>query len=150
MEKLKQRIYRSLRMQSIYRRVNTISVTIGTMAMVLLTAICVFTYIQSTMELLQERESRYLSIYSANLSNELFTVGKDVSLLSEEEQMQRMLAEDYPLTPEANQFKKLVLTQTVERQLAYNDAVTDVYLFTTRDDPINLFRGPTGIWIWMH
>lgn len=144
MEKIRQKIYSSLRMQSIYRRVNTISVTIGTMAMVLLTAIFVFTYIQSTMELLQERESRYLSIYSANLSNELFTVGKDVSSLSEEEQMQRMLAEDYPLTPEAHQFKKLVLTQTVERQLAYNDAVTDVYLFTTRDDPINLFRGPHG------
>ena len=144
MEKIRQKIYSSLRMQSIYHRVNTISVTIGTMAMVLLTAICIFTYIQSTMELLQERESRYLSIYSANLSNELFTVGKDVSSLSEEEQMQRMLAEDYPLTPEAHQFKKLVLTQTVERQLAYNDAVTDVYLFTTRDDPINLFRGPHG------
>lgn len=144
MEKIRQKIYSSLRMQSIYRRVNTISVTIGTMAMVLLTAICIFTYIQSTMELLQERESRYLSVYSANLSNELFTVGEDMSLLSSQEQMQRMLAEDYPLTPEAYQYKKLVLTQTVERQLAYNDTVTDVYLFTTRDDPINLFRGPHG------
>ena len=144
MEKLKQRLYRSLRMQSIYHRVNTISVTIGAMAMVVLTVICIFTYISSTLELLQERESRYLSIYSSNLSNELFTVGKDMSLLSEEAQIQRMLAEDYPLTAEAYQYKKLVLTQTVERQLSYNDRVTDVYLFTTRDNPINLFRGPHG------
>lgn len=144
MEKLKQKLYRSLRMQSIYHRVNTISVTIGAMAMVLLTAICIFTYISSTMELLQERESRYLSIYSANLSNELFTVGKDMSLLSEEEQMQRMLTEDYPLTAEARRYKQLVLTQAAERQLSYNDRVTDIYLFTTRDDPINLFRGPHG------
>jgi len=144
MEKLKQRIYRSLRMQSIYRRVNTISVTIGAMAMVMLTAICIFTYIRSTMELLEERESRFLSIYSTNLSNELFTVGKDVSLLSEDAQMQHMLAEDYPLTLDSHRFKKLVLTQTVERQLSYNDTVTDVYLFTTRDNPINLFRGPHG------
>ena len=131
-------------MQSIYHRVNTLSVTIGTTAMVLLTVICIFAYIQSTMELLQERENRYLSIYSTNLSNELFTVGKDMSLLAEDAQMQRMLVEDYPLTPEAHQFKKLVLTQTVERQLAYNDTVADVYLFTTRADPINLFRGPHG------
>ena len=144
MEKLKQKLYRGLRMQSIYHRVNTISVTIGAMAMVLLTAICVFTYISSTMELLQERESRYLSIYSANLSNELFTVGKDMSALSQEEQMQRMLAEDWPLTAQGRRYKQLVLTQTVERQLSYNDTVTDVYLFTTRDDPINLFRGPHG------
>lgn len=144
MEKLKQKLYRSLRMQSIYRRVNTISVTIGTMAMVLLTVICIFTYISSTMELLQERESRYLSIYSTNLSNELFAVGKDMSLLSQEEQMQRMLAEEYPLTPEARQYKQLVLTQNVERQLSYNDRVKDVYLFTTRDNPVNLFRGPHG------
>ena len=63
MEKLKQKLYRSLRMQSIYRRVNTISVTIGAMAMVVLTVICIFTYISSTLELLRERESRYLSIY---------------------------------------------------------------------------------------
>lgn len=144
MEKLKQKVYRRLRMQSIYHRVNTISVTIGTMAMVLLAAICVFTYTQSTLELLQERESRYLSIYSANLSNELFSVGKDVSLLSEDDQMQRMLAEDYPLTPESYLYKKLVLTRTVEHQLAHNDTVTDVYLFTTRDTPMNLFRGPHG------
>ena len=126
MEKLKQILYRSLRMQSIYRRVNTTSVLIGAVAMVVLTAICVFTYISSTMELLQERESRYLSIYSANLSNTMFNVGKDMSLLSEEEQMQRMLAEDYPLTAQASRYKKLVLTQTVEQQLAYNDTVTDV------------------------
>lgn len=144
MEKLKQKIYRSLRMQSIYRRVNTFSVTIGAMAMVILTVICIFIYIQSTMELLEERESRFLSIYAANLSNELFTVGKDVSLLSEDAQMQHVLAEDYPLTLESYQYKKLVLTQTVERQLSYNDTVTDVYLFTTRDNPINLFRGPHG------
>lgn len=144
MEKIRQKIYSSLRMQSIFRRVNTISVTIGTMAMVLLTAIFVFTYIRSTMELLQERESRYLSVYSTNLSNELFAVGKDVSQLSEDDRMQQMLAEDYPLTPGSYQYKKLVLTKTVERQLAYNDNVTDVYLFTTRDDPMSLFRGPHG------
>ena len=144
MKNLRPQIYSRLRMQSIYHRVNTLSVTIGTTAMVLLTVICIFAYIQSTMELLQERENRYLSIYSTNLSNELFTVGKDMSLLAEDAQMQRMLVEDYPLTPEAHQFKKLVLTQTVERQLAYNDTVADVYLFTTRADPINLFRGPHG------
>ena len=62
MEKLKQKLYRRLRMQSIYRRVNTISVTIGAMAMVVLTVICIFTYISSTLELLRERVSRYLSI----------------------------------------------------------------------------------------
>ena len=45
-------------MQSIYRRGNTISVTIGAMAMVVLTVICIFTYISSTLELLRERESR--------------------------------------------------------------------------------------------
>ena len=144
MERIRQMVYNRLRMQSIYRRVNTISVTIGTMAMVVITIICICIYINSTMELLRERESRYLSAYSTNISNELFTISGDVSALSDGASMQHMLSEDYPLTLQSNQYKKLVLTQEVEQQLAYNDAVTDVYLFTTRDNPTNLFRGPNG------
>lgn len=143
-ETIRQKIYDRLRMQSIFRRVNTISLIIGIIAMVLITTICIDIYIQSTMDLLQERESRFLSLYSTNISNELFSISKEISTLCNGESMQEMLVGDYPLTPQATQYKKLVLTQEVEQCLSCNDAVTDVYLFTTRDTPINLFRGPNG------
>lgn len=142
METFRQKIYNWLRMRSVYRRVKNVSVVIGTAAMVLIAVISIAIYIHSTMELLQERESRYLSAYSTNIVNELFSISSDVSELAECESMQKMLAEQYPLTEQARQYKRLVLTQEAERQLAYNDAVTDVYLFTTRDDPVSLFRGP--------
>ena len=138
METFRQKIYNWLRMRSVYRRVKNVSVVIGTAAMVLIAVISIAIYIHSTMELLQERESRYLSAYSTNIVNELFSISSDVSELAECESMQKMLAEQYPLTEQARQYKRLVLTQEAERQLAYNDAVTDVYLFTTRDETVVL------------
>lgn len=142
MKAFQEKIYNWLRMRSIYRRINNVSVVIGTAAMVLITVISLGIYFNSTMELLEERESRYLSAYSTNIVNELYLVSSDISGLAGCESMQQMLAEQYPLTEQAHQYKQLVLTQEAEQRLSHNDAVTDVYLFTTRDDPLSLFRGP--------
>lgn len=144
MKRFQQKIYNWLRMRSIYRRVKNISLVIGTAAMGLIAVISIVIYIHSTMELLQERESRYLSACSTNIVHELLAVSSDISALASGDAMQKMLAEQYPLTERASQYKKLVLTREAERRLAYNDTVSDVYLFTTRDDPMSLFRGPAS------
>lgn len=144
MKGFREKMYNWLRMRSIYRRVKNVSVVIGTAAMVLITVISLGIYFNSTMELLQERETRYLSAYSTNIVSELYLVSSDTSELANCEAMQQMLAEQYPLTAQAHQYKQLVLTQEAEQILAHNDAVSDVYLFTTRDDPMSLFRGPCG------
>ncbi len=141
-EKIRQRAYEYLRARSVYQRLKIVSVLIGTASLVLITAISIMVNIHFTMELLEERESRYLAMYVASVSSELEKISEDLSALTSSGVVQSLLEENLAMDDSTLLSQQLVLTREAEKYLAIHDVVKDVYLFTTVTSPTNLFRGP--------
>lgn len=137
------RFYHFLRMRSVYHRVQLPGVMIGTAFMLLLTLLSAFIYIRSTMDLLQEREGRYLSVYSASVNGTLAEIDREISQFVRSDEVQQLLLQSASGS-EQRLLRQLRLTLEAELALGHLDAVTDLYLFAAHAEPINLFRGPHG------
>lgn len=143
MRSRRDRFYHYLRMRSVYRRVHSPAVLIGTIFMLLLTLLSAVIYIRSTMDILQERETRYLSVYSASITGTLAEIDRELSLFARDDAVQKLLRRATP-DEDSRLLRRMELTQEAEAALGHLDAVTDVYLFSSYAAPINLFRGPHG------
>ncbi len=136
------RFYHYLRRRNVFRRVNNISVFVGSVSLMLVTLLSVVIYVNTSMRRLSEREHRFLEVYSANVLSLLVQIDDEMRGYSQEPAVQALLRGYLFQDTDARYLALRGATLLTEQHFSTYEVVTDVYVFTIHGFPLNVYRGP--------